>query len=31
MLAQNESAQELMGEAVLVEMAREVAQKLREI
>ncbi|MGI9250607.1 MAG: type I restriction endonuclease subunit R [Pseudohongiellaceae bacterium] len=29
-LAQNESAQELMGEAVLVEMAREVAQKLRE-
>jgi type I restriction enzyme R subunit len=29
-LAQNESAQELMGEVVLVEMAREVAQKLRE-
>ncbi|MGI9228634.1 MAG: type I restriction endonuclease subunit R [Gammaproteobacteria bacterium] len=29
-LAQNASAQELMGEAVLVEMAREVAQKLRE-
>jgi len=29
-LAQNESAQELMGESVLVEMAREVAQKLRE-
>jgi type I restriction enzyme R subunit len=29
-LAQNESAQELMGEEVLVEMAREVAKKLRE-
>ena len=29
-LAKNESASELMGEAVLVEMAREVAQKLRE-
>jgi type I restriction enzyme R subunit len=29
-LAQNNSAQELMGEAVLVEMAREVAKKLRE-
>lgn len=29
-LAQNNSAQELMGEEVLVEMAREVAQKLRE-
>lgn len=29
-LAQNNSAQELMGEEVLVEMAREVAKKLRE-
>lgn len=29
-LAKNESAQELMGEEVLVEMAREVAKKLRE-
>lgn len=29
-LAQNESAQELMGEEVLVEMAREIAKKLRE-
>lgn len=29
-LAQNSSAQELMGEKVLVEMAREVAKKLRE-
>ena len=29
-LAQNASAQELMGEQVLVEMAREVAKKLRE-
>jgi type I restriction enzyme R subunit len=29
-LAQNNSAEELMGEAVLVEMAREVAKKLRE-
>ena len=29
-LAQNESAQELMGEEVLVEIAREVAKKLRE-
>ena len=29
-LAQNESAQELMGEEILVEMAREVAQKLRD-
>ena len=29
-LAQNESAQQLMGEEVLVEMAREVAKKLRE-
>jgi type I restriction enzyme R subunit len=29
-LSKNESAQELMGEEVLVEMAREVAQKLRE-
>jgi type I restriction enzyme R subunit len=29
-LAQNSSAQELMGEEVLVEMAREVSQKLRE-
>ena len=29
-LAENESAQELMGEEVLVEMAREVAKKLRE-
>lgn len=29
-LAQNNSAQELMGEDVLVEMAREVAKKLRE-
>ncbi len=29
-LAQNTSAQELMGEEVLVEMAREVAKKLRE-
>ena len=29
-LAQNESARELMGEEVLVEMAREVAKKLRE-
>lgn len=29
-LAKNESAQELMGEEVLVEMAREVAQKLRD-
>ena len=29
-LAQNKSAQELMGEEVLVEMAREVAKKLRE-
>lgn len=29
-LSQNESAQELMGEEVLVEMAREVAKKLRE-
>jgi len=29
-LAKNESAQELMGETVLVEMAREVAKKLRE-
>ena len=28
-LAQNESAQEVMGEEVLVEMAREVATKLR--
>ncbi len=29
-LAQNESAQELMGQEILVEMAREVAQKLRD-
>ena len=29
-LAKNESAQELMGETVLVEMAREVAKKLRD-
>ena len=29
-LAKNESAQELMGEEVLVEIAREVAKKLRE-
>ena len=29
-LAQNESAQELMGEEVLVEMARAIAKKLRE-
>ena len=29
-LAQNESAQELMGEEVLVEMAREIAEKLRK-
>ncbi len=29
-LAQNESASDLMGEEVLVEMAREVAQKLRD-
>ncbi|MDA8631525.1 type I restriction endonuclease subunit R [Litoricolaceae bacterium] len=29
-LAQNQSAQDVMGEAVLVEMAREVAKKLRE-
>ena len=29
-LAQNESAQELMGEEILVEMAREVAKKLRD-
>ena len=29
-LAQNESAQELMGEEVLVEMAREIAKKLRD-
>ena len=29
-LAQNESAQQVMGEEVLVEMAREVAKKLRE-
>lgn len=29
-LAQNKSAQELMGEEVLVEMAREVAKKLRD-
>ena len=29
-LAQNESAQELMGEEVLIEMAREIARKLRE-
>ena len=29
-LAMNKSAQELMGEQVLVEMAREVAKKLRE-
>ncbi len=29
-LAQNESAQELMGEDVLVEIAREIAKKLRE-
>ncbi len=29
-LAQNESAQELMGEEILVEMAREIAKKLRE-
>ena len=29
-LAQNDSAQEVMGEEVLVEMAREVAKKLRE-
>ena len=29
-LAKNESASELMGEEVLVEMAREVAKKLRE-
>ena len=29
-LAQNKSAQELMGEEVLVEMAREIAKKLRE-
>ena len=29
-LAQNASAQEVMGEAVLLEMAREVAKKLRE-
>ena len=28
--AQNQSAQDVMGEAVLVEMAREVAKKLRE-
>lgn len=28
-LAQNKSAQDLMGEAVLVEMAREIAEKLR--
>ena len=30
-LAQNESAQELMGEEVLLEMSREVAKKLREM
>jgi type I restriction enzyme R subunit len=29
-LAQNESAQEVMGEEVLIEMAREVATKLRD-
>ena len=29
-LAQNKSAQELMGEEILVEMAREVAKKLRD-
>lgn len=29
-LAQNESAQELMGEEVLVEMSREIAAKLRD-
>lgn len=29
-LTQNESAQELMGEEVLIEMAREIAKKLRE-
>ncbi len=29
-LAQNSSAQELMGEQVLIEMAREIAKKLRE-
>ncbi len=30
LLVQNESAQEVMGEEILVEMAREVAKKLRE-